>query len=631
MPIQTRTAERSDRAGLLRAAIGMGLLLLVMVAGVPLQIRGESLIRSIAIFEDPTTRMGIDDVVDRPFVPVGASVPIGYAQANHWLRIEVAPHPAGDEVLLRLRPVTLDRATLYLPDGKGGWKTALTGERVDPDLRSWPALLRHPLALGRLTEPVVAYVLVDSRSPASLYISAHSALASTMIDVRTFIFHAFVFGLKGVSILMILLTLPRRQNSVNTLFLALEIAFFVYLFMHLGYGQAIFHDLPTSLIDLGSAVTVIVAILMATLFHRALLGQFAPWPMARHAALLPPLLAGLGLVAVLAGFRLHGLALASAAYALVVPAALFMLLTMQRDAAPGLRQVRVTYGLYLPFLTLNFLTTTGAVELDVFYRSSLEFSAIVSSTLMLSLVLSMNRALNQQWEDQRQTIRKSIIARKADARLRRSQHVLTHLVASQTRDALVRLRMILSRRDGGADHAPLARAMVSLEDVIADCLQADEAETGDWRTASRPFDVVAATEALIAELPPDVKVALFGPLRMALVSDENLFSVILRHILLNAASYRQDATGVSVHIQPAARRAARGLSLSVTNRIPEGASFDPDRIFEKFYRGSAASGTSGTGLGLFICREIATIVGGDIRASLTGNTVTFTLWLPDRS
>lgn len=624
-------AVRGDRAGLLRAVIGMGLLLLVMTAGVPLQPPGDSLIRSMGIYRDATAELGIDAVVDRQFVPVGASVPIGYGQANHWLRVEVAPDPAGGEVLLLLRPVTLDRATLYLPDGQGGWITAQTGEKVATDLQSWPSLLRHPLALGALKEPVVAYVQVDSRSPASLYVTAFSAQAAAMTDMRTFVFHAFVFGLKGVSILMILLTLPRRQNRVNALFLALEVSFFAYLFTHLGYGQAILHDLPPAVLDYASAVAVTVVIMMAALFHRELLCQFAPGPAARRLALVPPLLAAAGLVTVVFGFRLQGLAMTSLAYALVVPAVLFLLLTLRQEAAPGIRYVRLTYALYLPFLILNLLTTTGVVELDLFYRSSLEFSAIVSSTLILSLVLLMNRALNRQWEEQRQAIRKSILARKADARLRRSQHVLTHLVASQTRDALSRLQAILSGHPGSQTPAPLARAMASLDDVVADCLQADEAETGVWHTTSRPFDVVALTESLISELPPDAAVSVYGPLRMVLVSDENLFAVILRHMLLNAVSYRQDDSEISLHIQPAARGAVGGLTLAVSNRIADAASFDPDRIFEKFYRGAAASGTSGTGLGLFICREIATILGGEINAAVAGQTVTFTLWLPDRA
>jgi signal transduction histidine kinase len=631
MPTQFRIAERGDRAGLWRAVIGAGLLLVAIVAGIPLQTRDDSLIQSVGLFEDATATLDIDDMQDRTFRPVPASVPIGFVRANHWLRILVAPDPAGGEVLLRLRPMTLDRAVLYLPDGRGGWHTATTGEKVAAEARSWPSMLRHLLRLGVLEKPTVAYVLVDSQSPSSLFVSAFPAQTSTLVDVRTFMFHAFIFGLKGVSVMMILLTLPRRQNAVNALFLSLELAFFAYLMFHLGYVQSVFHDLPPALLDLGSAVAVTGLILIATLFHRALLGQFSPAPLARLLSLLPVALAGAGLFTILAGARLPGLALASAGYALVIPTCLFMLVTMRTDAPPGLRRVRLTYAAYLPFLALNLLTTTGAVEVEWFYRSGPEFSAIASSTLILSLVLAMNRALNMQWEERRQAIRRSVVTRRADSRLRRSQHALTHLVASQTQDAIRRLHAILARRPEDGATGPVRRAMVSLQDVVADCLQAEEAETGVWRTAARPFDAALVLRDLVAELPAGVPVTADAPPALGIVSDEGLFAIILRHVLLNAAAYRKEGGVVTLRLRAAERDGIAGLSLTVTNPVAGTTAIDTERMFEKFYRGPAASPTSGTGLGLFICRGIATALGGSIGASAGDGAVAIHLWLPDRT
>jgi signal transduction histidine kinase len=38
--------------------------------------------------------------------------------------------------------------------------------------------------------------------------------------------------------------------------------------------------------------------------------------------------------------------------------------------------------------------------------------------------------------------------------------------------------------------------------------------------------------------------------------------------------------------------------------------FDQDHIFERFYRGAGAQIATGSGLGLYICREIITLHGG---------------------
>jgi signal transduction histidine kinase len=55
------------------------------------------------------------------------------------------------------------------------------------------------------------------------------------------------------------------------------------------------------------------------------------------------------------------------------------------------------------------------------------------------------------------------------------------------------------------------------------------------------------------------------------------------------------------------------------------------RVFDKFVRGRTST-PAGTGLGLYICKQIVTAHGGDIHASSTegrGATVSFTLPLVD--
>ena len=55
---------------------------------------------------------------------------------------------------------------------------------------------------------------------------------------------------------------------------------------------------------------------------------------------------------------------------------------------------------------------------------------------------------------------------------------------------------------------------------------------------------------------------------------------------------------------------------------------DPQRVFEKYYRGPNAHQYSGSGLGLYWVRGLAQMLGGDVICSVLGGDVTFTLVLP---
>jgi signal transduction histidine kinase len=69
--------------------------------------------------------------------------------------------------------------------------------------------------------------------------------------------------------------------------------------------------------------------------------------------------------------------------------------------------------------------------------------------------------------------------------------------------------------------------------------------------------------------------------------------------------------------------------VSVTDHGPGLSTGDLSRVFDKFVRGRSTT-TSGTGLGLYICRQIIEAHGGTIRAESTpggGATLVFELAL----
>jgi signal transduction histidine kinase len=76
----------------------------------------------------------------------------------------------------------------------------------------------------------------------------------------------------------------------------------------------------------------------------------------------------------------------------------------------------------------------------------------------------------------------------------------------------------------------------------------------------------------------------------------------------------------------------RGVAVRVTDAgpgLPEG---PPERLFDVFYRAPDAIGsTSGAGIGLFVCRELADAMHGRVWASPGpgGVGAEFGLWLPE--
>ncbi|GAC1312405.1 MAG: hypothetical protein NVSMB16_09240 [Acidimicrobiales bacterium] len=110
------------------------------------------------------------------------------------------------------------------------------------------------------------------------------------------------------------------------------------------------------------------------------------------------------------------------------------------------------------------------------------------------------------------------------------------------------------------------------------------------------------------------------------VSDEQLIHQILVNLVENAAKYGGDGP-ITV------RAVARGdeLSLSVKDHGPGIPIEERERVFERFVQldQSSTRRQGGTGLGLYLCRQLALQLGGDLHADGTpGGGSTFILTVP---
>lgn len=109
----------------------------------------------------------------------------------------------------------------------------------------------------------------------------------------------------------------------------------------------------------------------------------------------------------------------------------------------------------------------------------------------------------------------------------------------------------------------------------------------------------AHTTPVALELPPTPLPAELDPTRMRQV---------LANLLENAARYAPAGSEITVR----ARRVDAGARIEVCDRGPGLAADEKARVFDKFVRGAAGHGTSGLGLGLYLCRAIVRQHGGRI-------------------
>jgi len=109
-------------------------------------------------------------------------------------------------------------------------------------------------------------------------------------------------------------------------------------------------------------------------------------------------------------------------------------------------------------------------------------------------------------------------------------------------------------------------------------------------------------------------------------SDKSRIGVLLKNVIGNAIKYRTKE--IDSFVQFTLKRDEKSIIMMVTDNGEGIDSQHLDKIFTMFYRGTTSS--IGTGLGLYICQEIANKLNGSLHVeSQLGKGTTMTITIPD--
>ena len=174
-----------------------------------------------------------------------------------------------------------------------------------------------------------------------------------------------------------------------------------------------------------------------------------------------------------------------------------------------------------------------------------------------------------------------------------------------------------------------------LASLVEDILLAGQLDAGSLRVEHEPFDAAAVARAAVDEARH--KAAMKAMLRVStsddlprVLGDEARTHQVLANLIDNAVKYSPAGSRVDVDVQ----REEGSIRFSVRDRGPGIPRAEQEHVFEKFYRldPDHRYGVGGSGLGLYICRQLVSSMHGRIwveSAPQFGSTFAFDLPIAD--
>lgn len=268
------------------------------------------------------------------------------------------------------------------------------------------------------------------------------------------------------------------------------------------------------------------------------------------------------------------------------------------------------------------------------YYNQLEITPVFDENGNHINFIALQKDITTEKKFQEEIIHKNIELKKINAELDNFVYSISHDLRAPLLSIKGILRLITMKEKLGET----ATNYLKMADSSVDRLDLTVQEILDYSRNARldlqitEFDLTSVVEDIFNDLRYGTEREISFTLHLEgpaiIQSDRYRIATLLKNIIGNSVKYRNRKINNS-KVEVSVVRANDQTEISVTDNGIGIAEHNIDKIFEMFYR--ASSDVTGTGLGLYICKEILARLGGQIRVeSELGEGTTMHITLPER-
>lgn len=616
-------------------------------------------VADLAVLVDPDGSETIDSVSQAAraadFKPAPNGFAQGYTRKVHWLRFTLpapparpgpperaasaqrqpgAPAAAVREGLLEIQPPMLDDLRLYLPhpERSGQFEVQQTGDLLPYAGRDFA----HRAFVQRIffasAAPQTVYLRVQNKGAALVLLRWWAPQRFAEQSGRVSGVLGCVFGLLLASLLINVRFGRDASDALYRRFMWLQGSTLFLLLGINGLVAAYLFPQTPWLCDLWVCLSFPLQIFCGTRFYLLALA-FDKGPRWSHRLMQAVMAAALvGLVPSALGYFSEVMQLLAPAGLLALALGMARSGQLLRQRATGSRPLFMSSLLRAAGALSSLLALQGWLPVNLVLLYGVQFG-VVSSLMVLRRLLGQRV---NELDAQRNTATaaaalSAAVAEKEHESLEQQRHFLAMLV-HELKTPLSVIRMRLGSQAPSERMQSHARQAVSEIDSLIDrCALVTQME-------DRPLLLTLAT-CNLADMLGQLRLQSRQAERVVLASslsaaDQSVHTdplwlrMALSNLLDNALKYSPAQSLVDVTLVVQSQNAQPGVQVCVRNAAGPAGMPNGARLFEKYYRAAGAQAQSGSGLGLYIVKRLAGVLGGTVSYHPQPATVTFVLWLP---
>ncbi|RAJ32221.1 hybrid sensor histidine kinase/response regulator [Pedobacter cryoconitis] len=291
----------------------------------------------------------------------------------------------------------------------------------------------------------------------------------------------------------------------------------------------------------------------------------------------------------------------------------------------------INYSIVAEFKEMAFKSYQETTALlNKFYLAAL-FLVLVFAILLIIFIIKLDKSeVDLRQENDRAV---TIAQQKMDLLLHMSHEIRNPLTAIKGFLYIFSRTSLSPRQTEMLGSITLSSDMLLL--TLNDTLDAAKMENNEFKINPEPFNADFALKEVIESMEFSAtkkKLAIHynfeGDKQLVLLGDSFRLKQIMVNLLSNAIKYTNTGS-ITVHAKLNIAKQQTRLEVSITDTGMGISQEQQTNLFSKYYQTNSAKGKTGTGLGLYICKQMVELQKGEISVqSKAGEGSTFRFYIP---
>ena len=586
---------------------------------------------AMAYYVDLDGTKTIDNIKQASFTDFNKSKNFGLGKTRVWLRVTPTNVEQDKTYFIYFWATFTDDLRIYRAgrSGTADQLLAVQGDKKNQD--NWTSKTPiGPLELRPGPEPAVYYYAVDNDGFTLVDLRIYSMGDFLLFKRDNLIKKATLFGFG----LMLMVWILFSRIAVPLRLIVTFIAFLFSVILVIAFGAGDISEIADSIRiddDTVSKLLLAMTFIWTTLFTVFFLQMLGLRSIILRGVKL--LTAGIIVMCVVfAYYRLQSFMAVIFSY-FVIANLSCMLLIAGFKGIPRRNRIVITsgYALIVSFSVINIMSFFEIFPVIIVDYNFPLISALFFIGLMLSIILFESNRVREEGRLAQKKLQLEMQEKATIQRINSEQSGLLAMISHEFKNSLAVVSLelsIISSKGTVFKHSP--QKIQSLTDIIDNCLLLDQSGQGTLAVNLEPMSCRECLLALLAQDTRFAQIHLDCNPRHYFYVDERIFAILAKNLLENALKY--GAIDVPILLRVCMSTDATSdqptIAIMFSNAIGQFGAPEAGRVFDKFYRAPSALRLSGSGLGLFIVRQLAHLMQGRVDFENTGSRVVFTVHLP---